>query len=388
MNFLKYINPLYLLLLPLLTSIIFFIYSYFWIDHGIVTFLAYNRPVIGGFFKLIEFTSNNKVTMSQLYLILIIIMFICQLIFFIPNIYKNLSLKPLILMLGLITLIYSLSYPFLSKDIFSYYIYAKMAYFYHLNPFNIAPIELAGKDFFVLISHNIRAPFLYGPFFLLYSIIPMAILTAQKVILYFLTFKLLNGLLFFISGLLLFKLTNFDRRLFSIWFLNPFLLIEWLSNSHNDVLMISFYIIGFFYFTKKKYFRSLTFIIFSVLIKYITIAATPMLFLKGNLRIHYSKILGIILPVLLQFTKRTIEPWYLTWSYMFLPLAQLKTLSWIIFSFIGFIQLVNYYRFLESNGWGAGLIIPHPILITNLLLLLIFIVEYWDKIKRVVRQLN
>ena len=66
---------------------------------------------------------------------------------------------------------------------------------------------------------------------------------------------------------------------------------------------------------------------------------------------------------------------------MFLPLVQLKTLSWIFFSGVGFIQLINYYRFLESSGWGAGLIIEHPNFITNALLVLIFIVEYGDKIK-------
>ncbi|OGE72414.1 hypothetical protein A3H40_04180 [Candidatus Daviesbacteria bacterium RIFCSPLOWO2_02_FULL_38_15] len=381
MNFLKQINPLYLLTLPLTTSVIFLIYSYFWIDHGLVTFLSANRPGIAYFFQLITFTGNNKVAMAQLYFALIIIMFICQLIFFIPRVYKSLSLKPLFIILALITLLYSLSYPFLSKDIFSYYIYAKMAYFYHLNPFNTAPIELAGKDFFVFIAHNINFPYNYGPLYLIYSILPMAILTVNRIILYFITVKLLNGILFFISGFLLYKLTNSDKRIFAIWFLNPFLIIEWLSNSHNDLIMAAFFIIGFFYLTKKKYFKSLNFIMLSILTKYISIIAVPLIFVNNNLRTILLKILGIILPVLIQLTKRAIQPWYLTWSYMFLPLVQLKTLSWIFFSGVGFIQLINYYRFLESSGWGAGLIIEHPNFITNALLVLIFIVEYGDKIK-------
>lgn len=376
MSLLKCINPLYILILPLLNSVIFLAYSYFWIDHGLVTFLSANKPSIGYFFKLIEFTSDHKVLMAQLYFDLIIFMFICQLIFFIPSIYKNLNLKPLILILGLITLLYSLSYPFLSKDIYSYYIYAKMAYFYHLNPFNTAPIELANKDFFVFVAHNIRSTYLYGPLFLIYTIVPMVILSAHSIILYFLTLKLLNGLLFFTSGLILYKLSKSDRRIFAFWFLNPFLLIEWLSNSHNDVVMITFFIIGFFYFTKKNYFQSLIFFIFSILIKYVSMITIPIIFLNDNLKIHYLRILGIILPAIIQFSGRTIEPWYFTWSYMLLPLVPLKTLSWIILSAIGFIQLANYYRFLESSGWGAGLIIPNPFFITILLLLLIFVIEY------------
>ncbi|OGE64797.1 hypothetical protein A3I48_00545 [Candidatus Daviesbacteria bacterium RIFCSPLOWO2_02_FULL_36_7] len=380
MNCLKRINPLWLLTLPLIISVVFLVYSYFWIDHGLVTFLSANRPEIGYFFQLIEFTGNNKVFTAQLYFALIIIMFICQLIFFIPSVYKTLNLKPLFIILALITLIYSLSYPFLSKDIFSYYIYAKMAYFYHLNPFNTAPIVLAGKDFFINIAHNTTSPYNYGPIYLLYSVVPMAILTINKIMLYLITLKLLNGILFFISGFLLFKLTNSDRRILAIWFLNPFLIIEWLSNSHNDLVMAAFFIIGFYFFIKKKYLKGLSFLIFSVFVKYISIIATPVLFLNNSLRTNYLKILGLILPVLIQFTKRAIQPWYLTWSYMFLPLVQMKTLSWIFFSGIGFIQLINYYRFLESSGWGAGLIIEHPMIITNTLIVLILITEYRDKL--------
>ncbi len=381
MKFVKNINPLYLLTLPLTVSVIFLVYSYFWIDHGLVTFLSTDKPAFGFFFKLIEFTSNNKIVMAQLYAALISLMFICQLIFFIPNIYKNLSLKPLFLIIGLITILYSLSYPFLSQDIFTYYLSAKMAYFYHLNPYNTAPIVLAGIDFFVIIAHNINSVYNYGPLYLIYSILPMAILGVNKIVLYLITLKLLNGILFFISGLLLYKTTNFDKRIFAIWFLNPFLIIEWLSNSHNDLVMVAFFIIGFYYFSKKYYFSSLIFIISSILIKYVSVIAAPLMFLNNKIRTHLFKILGITLPVLIQLTKRAIQPWYLTWSYMFIPIAPLKTLSWIFFSTIGFIQLINYYRFLESSGWSAGLIIQNPMVITNVLIAFIFIVEYWDKIK-------
>ncbi len=256
-----------------------------------------------------------------------------------------------------------------------------MAYFYHLNPYNTAPIVLAGIDFFVIIAHNINSVYNYGPLYLIYSILPMAILGVNKIVLYLITLKLLNGILFFISGLLLYKTTNFDKRIFAIWFLNPFLIIEWLSNSHNDLVMVAFFIIGFYYFSKKYYFSSLIFIISSILIKYVSVIAAPLMFLNNKIRTHSFKILGITLPVLIQLTKRAIQPWYLTWSYMFIPIAPLKTLSWIFFSTIGFIQLINYYRFLESSGWGAGLIIQNPMVITNVLIAFIFIVEYWDKIK-------
>ena len=204
----------------------------------------------------------------------------------------------------------------------------------------------------------------------------MVILTINKIILYFITLKLLNGILFFISGLMLYKLINYDRRILAMWFLNPFLIIELLSNSHNDMVMIAFFIIGFFYFTKKKYFSGLSLIIFSILTKFVSLIALPILFLNKSLKINYIRIVGITLPILTLLLNRAIEPWYLSWSYMFLPMAKLKTSSWILFSMIGFIKLANYYRFLESSGWGAGLVISHPMLITNILIGLILIIEY------------
>lgn len=381
MKIYKYLNPNYLLIFPFLISVAIFIYSFFWISHGLVTYLLSDKPIISNFFNIVQFTANNKVFMSNLFLILIIIMQILQFIFFIPNIYKSLNVKPIFFILGITIFLYSLSYPFLSNDIFSYYMYAKMAYFYHLNPFNTAPMVLAGKDIFVSIAHNVDSPYNYGPLFLLYSIIPMYILTINKIILYFFTLKILNGILFFISGILLYKMSNFDKRIFGIWFLNPFLLLEWLVNSHNDLIMAAFFIIGYYFLSKKKKIISILFILASILIKYISLIAVPFLFLNMNKKINGLKILGITLPLLIQFTKKGIQPWYLSWGYIFLPLVKLRSISWLLLSFIGFIQLINYYRFLQSGGWGAGYVIQNPMLITNILVVLIVIFEYWDKIK-------
>lgn len=378
---------MYLLALPFFTSLVFLVYSYFWIDHGLLTFISTTRPILGNLFQLIEFTGNNKIIMAQSYLLLIGLMLLWQLIFLIPNVYKTLNLKTAFFILALITLIYSLSYPFLSKDIFYYYISAKMAYIYHLNPFTTPPIEIVDRDFFVLVSHNIRAPYLYGPLFLLYSIIPMAILGGQKIITYFIAFKLLNGMLFFISGLLLFRLTNYDRRLFSIWFLNPLLLIEWLANSHNDIIMIAPVAAGIFYLMKKDYLKSFGLIVISFLIKFVSIFTLPIYILNNKLRVHYFKAVGLLLPLLIYLSKITIQPWYLSWSYMFLPLGKLKTASLTLFSLIGFISLANYYYFLESSGWGAGLIIPRPLLITIFILFSIFAIEYWSSLKQLLWQL-
>lgn len=366
---------------PLILAILFFIYSYFWIDHRLLTFLAADKPELGYFYKLIEFTSNNKVLMAQWYLLLIILLFISQVIFFIPKIYNSIPGRPLLFFLGLITILFSLAYPFLSKDIFYYYISAKMAYFYHLNPYTTAPVDLIGKDFFVLVSHNIRAPYLYGQLFLVYSIIPMLIVGAQKIIMYFLLLKLMNGFLFFLCGLLLFKLSNQDKRLYAIWFLNPFLLIEWLSNTHNDVVMITLFVIGYYFFIKKKLLAGLIFLISSVFIKYVTILAMPVFILNSKWRQHFLKIVGLTIPYFVYFAGVTIQPWYSTWSYLFLPLTRLRSVTWLLFFVIGFISLVNYYRFLESSGWGAGYLIPYPNLLTNLLIVVSILFEYLPKLR-------
>ncbi len=370
-----------ILLFPVLVSLIFFVFSYIWIDHGLVTFLAYSRPIVGNFYDVIKFASENRIILAKVYLFLVIILFIFQLVLFIPKIYNNIKINKFLIVAGIVTIFFTFSFPFLSRDIFTYYFSAKIELFYNANPYIIAPIDFMEKDVFVGLLHNIASPYLYGRGFLLYTMLLMVITSYNKVLTYFFLYKLLNGIFFFLSGLIIYRLVK-DKRIFAIWFFNPYLLIEWLANSHNDTVMAFFFIVSVYFFHHKRWIRAGLFYLCSILIKFVSVLAIPAIFLKGDRRDIYFKFVGLLLPVAIHFQGRTVQPWYLLWSYMFLPFVNLKTLSWVLFSLIGLMFAINYYGFIESGGWGMGNLIPYSLEISFILILMIFINEYWHFINK------
>ncbi len=364
-----------IVILPIIFSFIFLIFSYLWIDHGLVIFLANSHPVIGNLFEVIKFANENRIILAKVYLALLTILFLFQFALFIPRIYKKIKIKTFFLVAGITSFIYAFSFPFLSRDIFSYYFYAKMALFYKVNPFIIAPIDFMEKDLFVGLIHNIASPYLYGRGFLLYTMLLMVITTFNKVVTYFILYRLLNWIYFFLGGLMIYKLVK-DKRIFAIWFFNPYILIEWLMNGHNDTMMAFFFIVAVYFFYRKKWIRAGISYLFSILTKFVSILALPVIFLNNKWREIYFKFAGLLLPILLHLQHRTIEPWYYLWSFMFLPFARLKTLSWVMFSLIGLISAVNYYGFIESSGWGMSDMIPYSLEIMCILIATIFLNEY------------
>ena len=358
-------------------SICLFIFSYLWVDHGLVSFLIASRPQLSTLFDVIKFTNENRMLLSKIYLVLAVLFLVFQISLFIPKIIKRINKKILFLGAILVAILSSFSFPFLSRDIFTYYFSSKMVLYYHVNPYIVAPIEFLNKDLFVGLVHNIASPYLYGRGFLLYTVIIMMVTSYQRVLTFFALYKLLNVAMFLTGGMLIYRLFS-DKRIFAIWFFNPYLLLEWLVNGHNDVIMAFFFILAFYLFSKRKRILAGFSYLYSILIKFVSALAIPVAFLDKKWRETYLKLLGLSLPVLIQLQSRTVEPWYFLWSYKFLPFARLKALSWILFSLLGFILTVNYYGFLESGGWGMGNIIPHPEFILTIVVFVIFVYEYWE----------
>ena len=366
-----------IVIFPIILSFIFLIFSYLWIDHGFVTFLANSHQIINNLFEVIKFANENRIILAKIYLALLAILFLFQFALFIPRIYKKIKIKTFFIVAGITSFIYAFSFPFLSRDIFSYYFYAKMALFYKVNPFVIAPIDFMEKDLFVGLLHNIASPYLYGRGFLLYTIILMVITTFNKVVTYFILYRFLNWIYFFLGGLIIYKLIK-DKRIFAIWFFNPYILIEWLMNGHNDTMMAFFFIVAVYFLYSKKWIQAGISYLFSILVKFVSVLAIPVVFLNKKWQEIYFKFAGLLLPLLLHLQNRTIEPWYYLWSFMFLPFANLKTLSWVMFSLIGLISAVNYFGFIESSGWGMSDMIPHSLEITFILITTILLYEYWE----------
>lgn len=257
----------------------------------------------------------------------------------------------------LVTLIFSISYNFLSFDLFANIFFAKITWSYHLNPYFIAPKDFAGKDLIVSFVRSIDGTYRYGVLYLGFSIIPLAIFGAGRFILIFLGLKILNALVFFLTGLLIYELRGKDKLVFSLWFFNPLLLIEFLTNAHNDLLMISWFILSVYFLVVKqrvKSYLSFTATLFTKSLMFFSnpsILGLPAFFITGERRGNYFKLLSLGLFIFLQTSKWDIQIWYFTWIYLFLPFLNLKKVSWILIYLIGLILLVGYFPFLLNNTW-------------------------------------
>lgn len=371
-----------LLLLLFVLSISFLLFSYLWVDYGLVLMLAQTRPFISHLHALINFGNTNRTILAEIYLLLIIGLFGLQVTLLFPKLLNSLSVKTLFITTGITTLIFSFAYPFLSHDIFTYLFSAKMVWVYHANPYRVAPKEFMATDLWLSFMRNIEFTYAYGPIYLLYSLIPMVIFSGKRFILNFFGIKLMNAVIFFLAGVLIFRITNKDKRVFSWWFWNPLLVVELLINSHSDLLMIALFIVAVFFLYKKSFVKAWLALIASILSKYASIVSLPMAFLNRDKRVLYFRLMSMSLPLFLQIqTLRSAQIWYYTWVYMFLPFSKLKNSSWLVIYVMGLILLIGYYPFIKSGTWGRTPLIPNSDLFLDLFLGVIIFLELNLRIK-------
>ena len=365
-----------IIFLLVLIPVLFFVFSFFWIDYGLFLMLADSHPFFNHFQWLVSYRDAHRVLLANVYLLLIIILFVIQIFLLFAKKLKFLSTKNLFLTALFSSLVFSFAYPFLSKDLFTYLFSAKMIWTYHANPFVVPPMNFLSTDLWAGLAHNIEFPYAYGPVSLIYSLIPMVLFSGRRFILNFLGYKLLNAAVFYLTGVLFYRLTDKDKRIFSFWFFNPLLLVELLMNAHNDLLMIGLFVVALYYLYKGGKLKAWLAFIASVLTKYFSAIALPIMFLgKKNKPLSFKILsLGSIILLLVQ-KMRYLQIWYYTWLYMFLPLAKLKIKSWLLIDLIGLLLLTHYYSFVKWGFWGATPLIPYAKWLFFLFLFLIICIE-------------
>jgi hypothetical protein len=374
-----------IIFLLFLVPVLFFVFSYFWIDYGLFLMVADGHPFFNHFQWIISFRDSYRPLLANIYLLLIGVLFSLQIFLLFVKRLKFLSVKNLFLLAGIGTFFFSLAYPFLSRDLFTYLFSAKMVLFYRVNPFVVPPMNFLSTDLWAGLAHNIEFPYAYGPVSLLFSLIPMLLFSGRRFILNFLGYKLINAALFYLTGVLFYRLNNKDEKIFSLWFFNPFLVVELLINAHNDLLMISLFVVAIYYLYERKRLKAWLAFVASVLTKYVSLMALPVMFLSKKNKTLSFKLLSLGSVVLLLVQKlRNVQTWYYTWVYMFLPLAKLKVKSWILIDLIGMLFLIHYYPFVKWGFWGATPLIPYSKWLFFLCLSLIIFIEL-DLPKRLFR---
>jgi hypothetical protein len=323
----------------------------------------------------------NLFLRTSIYLFLVISLFINyyfllknwpqKLIFFEKKIWFS-----LIILFGVLLL----SYNALSHDIFNYIFNARMVIKYGANP-HIISAQNFPHDPWSRFMHNVHTTAPYGQFWTILSLIPYY-LGFNKFVLTWLSFKSFSFLAMLLAFFCSLKLLNRekDKNLkLALLFLNPLILIETLSNAHNDwwmmwPVLLSFLIAKEFKKSNKLWHLLIIFLlmIFSIFIKYASLLVLPFIIyylIRDNLNklnifqnnsfIKLKKIIdqyfwdvlsfSLFLPLLSSRSQRFLT-WYLIWPMAFLPLLKSKWWKNNLL-FFSFTALLSYLPWMIYLPW-------------------------------------
>ncbi len=333
-----------------LVTLYLLLFSYFWIDIGLIYMLAQTHPFFNNLFAYRLWGSHNQLVFVVIFLLAIMTLFILQLGTLFGWLNK-IKVKKLLVLFAITSLILACSYNFVSHDVFNYLFFAKVTWVSHQNPYQVTP-QMHNQDLWVSFMHNIDSTYTYGIFYLIYSIIPIAIFGVSHFILIFYGLRIMNFFLFFLAGLLLLKINKGDKKVFSYWFLNPYLIVELLMNAHNDLLMITGFIISMFFISLQQQIKSIASLLVTIFTKSPNFSSpvifgAPALLLNREKWPFYFKVSSLALFIfLITFSSHSILNWYYTWIYMLLPFAKLKNYSWILIYLMGLMLILKYQNFL------------------------------------------
>lgn len=368
----------YLLVCWFVISLILFVYSYGFVDFNLT---LSSHPLVMNF---VSWSQNlamfHRSTSLYLYLGLIVLAYLLYSFTLLLTPPKSFPW----FFVSLLALVFSLSYPFLSSDVFKYLFAAKELLVYQANPHLVAPWVFEG-DTWIRFMRWIHTPSPYGP-----------VMTALAVPYYVLGFGK------FVPTLYLFKLDQIFWYGLSIWVigklskstraqlffaLNPLVLVEWLVNSHNDAPMISLLLLSLYLLSLGKRLPSLISLLFSIGIKYVTIIFLPVLLLPKLLQKHlpftiYYLLSTLALAPLLYHYSSQYQPWYVTWL---VPLAALSGSVMIMSLTAAYTlgALLRYIPFIQTGLWIGtptyfALLTFTPLALTALYFLVLSIFRRFD----------
>jgi len=355
-----------------------------------------------------NFYHNSKFITSS-YILLIVCLFVLYI--WVISILKNrkvefkLSFKSIYLWAyAAIILPLLLSYNALSHDIFNYVFNARMVLKWGYNPHIKSAIDFVQIDDWTRFMHNIHTTAPYGYGWTVLSLIP-SYLGFEKLLATLFSFKLLMllSMLFLYFALQHLSKTLNKRSLYlyelALVFLNPLLLIEVVSNYHNDLWMMAPAVLAVSMILRlmqpellkrdlrKKvlyFLMACVLLLFSVSIKLVTVVLVPLfifafafvffldkysslikkrfnipipqqfistglLFISTWIEKYIPSIIAFMLfiPLLTQRSQQFL-PWYFLWILVWVPFIKNKTFKMVILLF-SISSLLRYVPWLNNS---------------------------------------
>lgn len=176
----------------------------------------------------------------------------------------------------------SFVYPITAIDIFIYIMESLVLVQYHANPMVTPPATFPHDTLMQLAGGFIHTSSPYGPLVLLIQALPIAI-TGRNVLFSLIILKLIYSAILIIQGFFIYKILSQIAPKFAlpgmlalVW--NPFALLEYSANGHNDIAMTFFIILAVFALVKDRHVWAMALITASALVKFSSLPLLPLFF--------------------------------------------------------------------------------------------------------------
>ena len=186
--------------------------------------------------------------------------------------------KQIILFIFIISILFTIMLPSLSSDIYYYIGDSWLSAKYNQNPYYTSVADLQKKGINDEILNNTGywkdTTSVYGP---LWNSIAKLLVSFSfgNVTLALFIFKFAALMIHILNSILLYKITK-SRKYLLLYGLNPLVLIEFLSNVHNDIYLLLFMLLSIYFLVKKKnIYLTTLFLALSISIKFSTILLVP-----------------------------------------------------------------------------------------------------------------
>ncbi len=360
----KYIYILYSICIISIT-----LFSYLFIDPN----LSYLSNLFTGF----SFT--NRAITSVVFIFFITVLFVFY-IFFQRT--KKIDLKSLrnLVLISSACLIFS--YPTVtSYDIFNYMSTARVAYFYHENPYIVMPNEFIGDEM-LTYTRAANKTVLYGPVWVILTSVPYTI-GFSNFLATLLFFKLFVGVFYLGLVFLIFHLSKKSIQKTLFFALNPLVLLETFVAGHNDVVMMFFVFASFYFLLKKKMSFSILFLFLSICIKFATIFLIPVyvlaiLKIAKKERVDFQKLwiyslLSMTIIFLLSPLREELYPWYAIWLIPFVSLTEGHKILKRVVVAVCFGLLLSYVPYMYTGEYSfSTYIVKHLFIVIPVAAVLLF----------------
>ena len=227
------------------------------------------------FYQLVRSDLNFFATLIGLLLILLLI----NIIFYrLINWQESTNWRFALIVFGVVSLIATASFPFASMDLFCYLSVGRIYGINHLSPYLATYSSLITDNFFPALQNIVWASKLtpYGPLAIYINSI-IAWLGSSHILLSIIGFKLLALAAHALNAWLMHKLGG--RKAFFLYAFNPLIIFELLINGHNEVILISFILLGLLFFSQQKKVSSWLALSLAALTKLTAIFFLPIQFL-------------------------------------------------------------------------------------------------------------